>query len=51
MVSGRLARPRKSDAGGPEVVNERFDKELHIENWVVSSRLARPRKSAPGVQM
>ena len=31
MVSGRLARSRKSDTGGPEVVNDRFDKELNRE--------------------
>ena len=31
MVSGRLARPRKSGPGGPEVVNEKFDKELNTE--------------------
>ena len=31
MVSGRLARSRKSGPGGPEVVNEKFDKELKRE--------------------
>ena len=31
MVSGRLARSRKSGARGPEVVNEKFDKELNRE--------------------
>ena len=31
MVSGRLARSRKSGPGGPEVVNETFDKELNRE--------------------
>ena len=31
MVSGRLARSRKSGPGGPEVVNEKFDKELNRE--------------------
>ena len=29
MVSGRLARSRKSGPGGPEVVTEKFDKELN----------------------
>ena len=28
MVSGRLAISRKSGPGGPEVVNEKFDKKL-----------------------
>ena len=28
MVSGRLARSRKSGPGGAEVVNEKFDQEL-----------------------
>ena len=31
MVSGRLARSRKSGLGGPEIVNEAFDKELNRE--------------------
>ena len=31
MVSGRLARSRKSGPGGPEVVNDKFDKELNRE--------------------
>ena len=31
MVSGRLARSRKSGPGGPEVVNEKFDQELNRE--------------------
>ena len=31
MVSGRLARSRKSGPGGPEVVNDQFDKELNRE--------------------
>ena len=31
MVSGRLARSRKSGPGGPEVVNEKLDKELNRE--------------------
>ena len=31
MVSGRLVRSRKSGPGGPEVVNEKFDKELNRE--------------------
>ena len=31
MVSGRLARSRKSGPGIPEVVNEKFDKELNRE--------------------
>ena len=31
MVSGRPARSRKSGLGGPEVVNEKFDKELNRE--------------------
>ena len=31
MVSGRLARSRKSGPGGPEVVNEKFYKELNGE--------------------
>ena len=31
MVSDRLARSRKSGPGAPEVVNERFDKELDRE--------------------
>ena len=31
MVSGRLARSRKSGSGGPEVVSEKFDKELNRE--------------------
>ena len=31
MVSGGLARSRKSGPGGPEVVNEKFDKELKRE--------------------
>ena len=29
MVSGRLARSRKSGSGGQEVVNKKFDKELN----------------------
>ena len=31
MVSDRLARPRKSGPGGPEFVNEKFDKDLKRE--------------------
>ena len=31
MVSGRLARSRKSGPGGPEVVNEKCDKDLNRE--------------------
>ena len=31
MVSGRLARARKSGPGGPEVANEKFGKELNRE--------------------
>ena len=31
MVSGRLARSRKSVPGGPEFVNEKIDKELNRE--------------------
>ena len=31
MVSGRLARSRKSGSGGPEVVNEKFGKESNEE--------------------
>ena len=31
MVSGRLARARKSGPGDPEVVNEKFDQELTTE--------------------
>ena len=31
MVSDRLARSRKSGPGGPEVVNEKFDKEFNRE--------------------
>ena len=31
MVSGGLARSRKSGPGGLEVVNEKFDKELNRE--------------------
>jgi hypothetical protein len=31
MVSGRLARSRKSGLVGPEVVSEKFDKELKTE--------------------
>ena len=31
MVSDRLARSRKSGPGGPEVVNEKFDKEVNSE--------------------
>ena len=31
MVSGRLARSRKSGPGSPEVVNKKFDKELNRE--------------------
>ena len=31
MVSDRLARSRKSGLGGPEAVNDRFDKELNRE--------------------
>ena len=31
MVSDRLARSRKSGPGGPEVVDEKFDKELNEE--------------------
>ena len=31
MVSGRLARSRKSGPGGPEVVDEKFDQELNRE--------------------
>ena len=41
MVSGRLARSRKSGPGGPEVVNEKFDIDLHMEKWMVSGRLPR----------
>ena len=36
MVSGRLARSRKSGPGGPEVVNEKFDKELNRQIGGVS---------------
>ena len=31
MLSGKLARSRKSGPGGPEVVNEKFHKELNRE--------------------
>ena len=31
MASGRLARSRRSGLGGPEVVNEKFDKEVRSE--------------------
>ena len=31
VVSGRLARSRRSGPGGLEVVNEKFDKELNRE--------------------
>ena len=31
VIAGRLARSRKSGPGGPEVVNEKFDKELNRE--------------------
>ena len=31
MVSSKLARARKSGFGGPEVVNEKFGKELNRE--------------------
>ena len=31
MVSGRLARSRKSGPGGLEVANEKFDKEFNRE--------------------
>ena len=31
MAPGRLARSRKSGSGGPEVVNEKFGKELNRE--------------------
>jgi hypothetical protein len=31
MVSSGLARSRKSGSGGPEVGNEKFDKELKRE--------------------
>ena len=31
VVSCRLVRSRKSGPGGPEVVNERFDKEFNSE--------------------
>ena len=31
MVSGRLARSRKSGPGGSELVNEKFDKESNRE--------------------
>ena len=31
MVSGRLARSRKSGHGCPEVVNEKFDKQFNRE--------------------
>ena len=31
MVAGRLAKARKSSPGGPEVENEKFDKELNRE--------------------
>ena len=31
MVSSRLARSRKSDPGGPEVVNDKFETELNRE--------------------
>ena len=34
MVSGRLARSRKSGPGGLDVVNEKFDKELNREKDV-----------------
>ena len=38
MDSGRLARSRKSCPGGPEVVNEKLDKEFNREmdgiRWV-----------------
>ena len=33
MVSGRLARARKSGSGNPEVVNEKFDKKLNTEMY------------------
>ena len=33
MVSGRLARSRKSGPAGPEVVNEKFDKESYREMY------------------
>ena len=49
MVSGRLARSRKSSTGGPEVINQKFDKELNRE-MEVSGRPARSRKSRPGAQ-
>ena len=48
MVSDRLARSRKSGPGAPEVVHEKFAKELDIEQWMVSGRLARSKKSGPG---
>ena len=32
MVSGRLARSRKSGPGGPEVVTKKFDEEVNKEN-------------------
>ena len=43
MVSGRLARSRRSGPGGPEGVHEKFDKELNREMDGVRSR-----KSDPG---
>ena len=36
MVSGRPASSRKSGPAGPEVVNEKFDKELK-EKWMVGN--------------
>ena len=46
MVSGRLARSRKSGPGSPEVVNKKFDEDLNIE-MEGSCRLAISRKSGP----
>ena len=44
MVSGRLARSRKSGLGGPEVVKEKLDKELYREMDGFKKGLARSRK-------
>ena len=49
MVSGRLARARKSGPGGPEVVNERFDKEFNREIHDVHSYVVRYENDAVAV--
>ena len=47
MISDRLARSRKSGPGSPELLNEKFDKELNRE-MNGFRQAARSRKSVPG---